>query len=180
MAAGRESASAARLPATKEQRERKTSDQRAVAQNAWNALHAAGPARARSRATRRTAPAQTERRRTGRRSRATKATDDNREQGTHDTSARRQRHGEDPHRTQDTSGPEATHRSEQSPPAQTTAQAGRPVRRLRSEQPNGTRGKELIRSTEGNAWSERVAESRRAAPTAELGQGCRTQKCSRQ
>ncbi|KAH8615865.1 hypothetical protein ERJ75_000541300 [Trypanosoma vivax] len=179
MARGREGASAGRLSATKEQRARQTSDQREVAQNAWNALHAAGPARARSRTTRRTAREQTERRRTGRRSRTTKAATGNREQGTHDTSARRQQHEEDPHRTQATGGPEATHRSEQSPPAQKTAQAGRPVRRLRSEQPNGTRGKELIRRTEGNAWSERVPESSRAAPTAELGQGCRTRTCGR-
>ncbi|CCD19842.1 hypothetical protein, conserved in T.vivax [Trypanosoma vivax Y486] len=42
MAAGRESASAGRLSATKGQRARQASYQRAVAQNAWNALHAAG------------------------------------------------------------------------------------------------------------------------------------------
>ncbi|CCD18264.1 hypothetical protein, conserved in T. vivax [Trypanosoma vivax Y486] len=98
MAAGRESASAGRLPATKGQRARQTSYQRAVAQNAWNALHAAGPSCARSRAPRRTSPAQSERRRTGRRSRATMAANEHRAQGAHNTSARRQRHGEAPHR----------------------------------------------------------------------------------
>ncbi|KAH8617199.1 hypothetical protein ERJ75_000392700 [Trypanosoma vivax] len=93
MAAGRESASAARLSAPKGQRARQTSYQREVAENAWNALHAAEPSRARSRAPRRTSPAQSERRRTGRSSRAPMAADELRAQGAHNTSARRQRHG---------------------------------------------------------------------------------------
>ncbi|KAH8614392.1 hypothetical protein ERJ75_000691300 [Trypanosoma vivax] len=113
-------------------------------------------------------------------SRAPMAADEHRAQGAHNTSARRQRHGEARHtghrtpadlrrRTAPNSLP--SHRQQRRESGQCDACA--------PQQPNRTRGKELIRRTAGNAWSERVPQSRRAAPSVALAHGCRTRTCGR-